>query len=140
MRLVPDTNVVVAALRSPAGASADLLRILDQGRGTLLLSVPLALEYEVVCQLAEHRMAAGLSENQVEIFVNGIIAMVVPVKVYFRWRPFLRDAGDEMVLETAVNGRAEALVTFNGRNYGQAPNSFGIKTLLPGEALERMKM
>jgi predicted nucleic acid-binding protein len=60
MRIVLDTDVVVAAMRSPRGASAAVIRYLDQGRGTLLLSVPLALEYEAVCQLAEYRLAASL--------------------------------------------------------------------------------
>jgi putative PIN family toxin of toxin-antitoxin system len=139
MRVVLDTDVVVAAIRSPSGASAALLRILDEGRGTLLLSVPLALEYEAVCQLPEHRLATGLSLEDAETFVNALIGMAEPVEVHFRWRPMLRDPGDEMVLETAVNGRAEALVTFNRRDYGEVPGTFGIEVLLPGEALRRMR-
>jgi hypothetical protein len=59
--------------------------------------------------------------------------------VHFLWRPQLRDAGDEMVLETAVNGQADAIVTFNRRHYGDAPARFGILLLLPAEAYRRIE-
>ncbi len=55
------------------------------------------------------------------------------------WRPTLRDAGDEMVLEAAVNGRADVLVTFNQRDFGSTPALFGIEVLLPREALRRIR-
>ena len=139
MILVLDTDVVVAALRSPTGASAALLGAARKGRVTLLASVALALEYEAVCGQAEHRLAAGLSQKEVEIFLAAVIAMAEPVETHFLWRPQLRDPGDEMVLEAAVNGRADALVTFNRRDYGSAPSAFGIEVLLPREALQRIK-
>ncbi|HEY1934955.1 MAG TPA: PIN domain-containing protein, partial [Acetobacteraceae bacterium] len=66
MRLVLDTDVIVAGLRSPRGVSAALLRALRRGRATLLLSTPLLLEYEAVCQREEHRLAAGLTRKDVE--------------------------------------------------------------------------
>jgi len=70
----------------------------------LLVSVPLALEYEAICSEAEHRLAAGLSEREVEIFVDAVVAMAEPVKTHFLWRPQLRDPGDEMVLERRSMG------------------------------------
>lgn len=134
-----DTNVAAAALRSPQGASAALMRCLDQEGVTLLLSVPLALEYEALCHLPEHRLASGLSKRSVEVFLNTLIGFAESVDVHFLWRPQLHDPGDEMVLETAVNGRAAAIVTFNQRDDGSAPESLGIKVLLPREALKRTK-
>lgn len=135
MRLVLDTDVVVAALRSPAGASAELLRMLDEGRIVLLLSVALALEYESVCLLAEHILAAGIKRWEAESFVSSVVGLAEAVEIHYRWRPALRDPGDEMVLETAVNGRADALVTFNRRDFRNVPESFGIDVFLPREAL-----
>jgi len=137
--LVLDTDVVVAAMRSPSGASAAILRSVRRGRTALLLSVPLAMEYEAVCSKAEHRLAAGLSGREVEIFLDAVIAMAEPVETHFLWRPQLRDANDEMVLETAVNGQADALVTFNRRDFGTVPAQFGVELLLPREALERIR-
>ena len=135
-----DTDVVVAAMRSPTGASAAILRAVRQGRITLLISVTLALEYEAVCGEAEHRLASGLSEQEVDVYVTALIALAEPVETHFLWRPQLRDPGDEMVLETAVNGRADALVTFNVRDFGSVPAVFGIDILLPREALRRIKL
>ena len=137
--MVLDTDAVVAAMRSPTGASAAILRAVRLKQATLLLSVPLAMECEAVCRRSEHRLAAGLSERQVEIFLDAIIAMGEPVLTHFLWRPQLRDPNDEMVLEAAVNGRADAVVTFNVRDYGTAPSQFGVEVLLPREAIARMK-
>ena len=134
-----DTDAVVAAMRSPTGASAAIVRAVRQRQATLLLSVPLAMEYEAVCRRPEHRVEAGLSERQVGIFLDAIIALAEPVLTHFLWRPQLRDPNDEMVLEAAVNGRAEALVTFNVRDYGTAASQFGVDVLLPREAIARMR-
>jgi putative PIN family toxin of toxin-antitoxin system len=138
VKLVLDTDVVVAAMRSPRGASAEILRAARQGRVTLLVSMPLALEYEAVCSRAEHRLAAGLSEHEVKVFVTAVIAMAEPVFIHFLWRPQLRDVGDEMVLETAINGRADALVTYNVRDFAPAHSLFGVATLLPREVVRRI--
>lgn len=133
-----DRDVLVAAMRSPSGASAAILKAARLGRITLLMSVSLALEFEAVCSRVEHRVAAGLSEREVSVFVSAVIAMTEPVETHFLWRPQLRDTGDEMVLEAAVNGRADALVTFNQRDYGSAPARFGVELLLPREAIARI--
>ena len=62
-----------------------------------------------------------------------------PVETHYRWRPQLRDAADEMVLEAAVNGKADAIVTFNLRDFSIVPEKFGIELLKPGEVLKRMR-
>ena len=126
-------------MRSPGGASAAIIRAVRGRQATLLLSVPLALEYEAVCRRPEHRLEAGLSVRQVEVFLDAIIALGEPVQTHFLWRPQLRDPNDEMVLEAAVNGRADALVTFNMRDYGTAATQFGVKVLLPREAITRIR-
>jgi putative PIN family toxin of toxin-antitoxin system len=136
---VLDTNAVVAAMRSPIGASAGLLMAARRSEVTLLCNVALALEYEATCLLAEHRLAAGLDLEGVAIFVDAVLAMVEPVETHFMWRPQLRDPADEFVLEAAVNGRADALVTFNRRDFGAVPARFGIEVLTPAEAIRRIR-
>jgi predicted nucleic acid-binding protein len=88
---------------------------------------------------AEHQLAAGLSAREVAIFLDAVMAMAEPVKIHFLWRPQLRDPGDEMVLETAVNGRADGLVTFNVRDFGTVPERFGIEVMIPREAIGRIR-
>jgi predicted nucleic acid-binding protein len=110
-----------------------------RGAITMLANVGLALEYEATCRLAEHRLAAGFDQNQVDVFIDAILAMVEPVETHYLWRPQLRDAADEFVLEAAVNGQAVAIVTFNVRDFGIAPAKFGIDVLKPGDLLRRVR-
>ena len=138
MRLVLDTNVIVAGLRSPTGASAALLDRGLHGSFVLVLSVALALEYETVCRDPAQRIASGLSETEVETIIAALCAVAEPVETRFLWRPQLRDPADEMVLEAAINGAADALVTFNRQDFGQVPARFGIALLSPREALRRL--
>jgi len=134
-----DTNVIVAAMRSPTGASSGLLLAACRSEVSLLANVALALEYEATCQLAEHRLAAGLDLDEVGIFIDGVLAMIEPVETHFMWRPQLRDPADEFVLEAAVNGQTVALVTFNRRDFGAVPARFGIDVLTPSEAIRRIR-
>lgn len=134
-----DTNVIVAAMRSPSGASAALLRAARRREITPLANVALALEYEATSRVAEHRLAAGLTMDEVMVFVDAVIAMAEPVESHYLWRPQLRDPADELVLEAAVNGQAEAIVTFNTRDFGIAPRGFGLALLTPAEAIRRLR-
>lgn len=139
MRLVLDSDAVVGALRSPAGASEALLGLALDGEVTLLANVALVLEYEAVCRRPEHMAASGLTAAEVDMFVDALAALAEPVESHFVWRPQLRDASDEMVLEAAVNGRADAIVTFNRRDYATAPQRFGVAVWLPRDALRRAR-
>lgn len=138
MRVVMDTDTIVAAMRSPGGASAALLRAARAHRLTLVATVPLCIEYEGVCSRAAHVTAARFSPSDLQIFLDAVVALVEPVETWFLWRPQLRDAGDELVLEAAVNGRAGAIVTFNRRDFLPTTHRFGIEIVLPAEAIRRL--
>jgi len=75
----------------------------------------------------------------VQVFLDALIAIAKPVAMHFTWRPQLTDPADEMVLETVINGQADALVTFNRRDFAKAPEAFGIELLLPSEALRKLR-
>ena len=135
MRIVMDTSVLVAGLRSRSGASAELLREVAAKRVELAASPALFLEYEAVLKREEH----GLPLQYVEGFLSELALCIFPVEVRFVWRPQLTDADDEMVLEAAINGQAEAIVTHNRRDFEQAVHRFGIEVLSPAELLEQIK-
>jgi putative PIN family toxin of toxin-antitoxin system len=137
--MVLDTDVIIAAMRSPSGASAALLMAARRGEIRMLANVALALEYEATCHRAEHGVAAGLSAAQVSVFIDAVIALAEPVETHFLWRPQLRDPGDELVLEAAVNGHANAIVTFNQKDFGEIPMKFSVEVLAPVDALRRIK-
>jgi putative PIN family toxin of toxin-antitoxin system len=141
MRVVLDTAVLVAAIRSDAGASRWLLRAaLERRHGLILLvSVPLLIEYEAVMTRAEHLKASGLSIGDVEALLDAVAAVAEPVRLAYLWRPTLSDVDDDMVLEAAVNGRADGIVTFNLRDFIGPAEQFGIKVERPGDAVQRLE-
>lgn len=139
MKLVLDTDVVIAGLRSPTGASAELLRLARLGRFRPVVSVPLLLEYEAVATLPEHMTAAQLTAEEVQAILDVLVGVSEWTRVYYLYRPVTKDPGDEMVMEAALNSGADAIVTFNKRDFGEAPARFNLGCWLPRETLERLR-
>lgn len=138
MRAVLDTNVLVSARRSRSGASNALLRSVVRSDFKMLASVPLFLEYEAVLTRPEQLRALRLTSDEVVAFLGHLAGLVEPVELYYLWRPQLADAADEMVLEAAINGRADCIVTFNTRHF-EAARRFSIGVSTPAEFLERIR-
>ena len=139
LRVVLDTSVVVAALRSRTGASNGVLRLVARQQLIPLVTVALFLEYEEVLGRPEQRLAHGLDPGGISRFLSALASSCEPVEARFRWRPQLKDPSDEMVLEAAVNGRADALVTHNLRHFAPAARRFGLRTLTPGRLLAEVE-
>lgn len=131
---------MVAALRSDAGASRKLLIAALSKRFDLLLSVPLMLEYEAVLKRPEHLRAAGATRGDIDTVLDALAAAGVPVTLNFSWRPELADPGDEMVLEAAVNGQADLIVTFNLIHLRRGAHRFGIRAIRPPKALSILEV
>ncbi len=138
-RVVLDTTVLIAALRSDRGASRILLTQALRGEFVALASVPLMLEYEAVATRPEHLAAAGVTEPDVQAVLDALAAVVKPVRLAFLWRPMLPDVDDDMVLETAVNGQAHMLVTVNLRDFKPAAGVFHLKVVSPADALTKLR-
>lgn len=138
MRCVLDTNVLVAAARSRNGASFALLQALRERQFDALASVPLLLEYEAVLKRPEHLAASGRDARLVDAFLDALCLWLEPVHLFYLWRPQCKDAGDDMVLETALNGRADGLVTLNTADFAVAER-FRLPVLTPGKLLHDLK-
>lgn len=138
-RVVLDTSVVVAALRSRSGAGNAVVRLVANRRLVPLATPPLFLEYEDVLKRPEHRLVHGLTPDEVDEFLAELAALIEPVEVHFQWRPQSRDPNDEMVLEAAINGAADVLVTYNVADLAIAWERFGIRVLSPPELLRKVK-
>lgn len=135
LRLVLDTNVLVTAFCNKNGASHLLIRWALADRIVLLASPALWLEYEAVLKRAHIRLRHGISPANLDILLDTLAAHVEPVHLNYLWRPQLRDQNDEMVLETALNGSADALVTFNIKDFADAASRFALKLVTPAECI-----
>ena len=96
----------------------------------IAVSVPLVLEYEDA--MLRHR--GGLSAGDVRDIVDYVCSVARHHRVFFLWRPLLRDPNDDMVVELAVASQADAIVTHNLRDFSAAA-SLGIRVLAPGPFL-----
>ena len=132
IRVVLDSNVLIAGLRSRNGALFRLLQLLRDGRYEIAISVPLALEYEAV--LTRHASDLELSAADVETILNFLNSAALLQNIHYLWRPQLRDPNDEFVLELAVAARCQAVVTHNRRDFAGA-EGLGVQVLTPARFL-----
>jgi len=135
---VMDTDVLIAAFRSDTDASRQVLEAALALRFELLLSVPLMFEYETVLSRPEHLAASAASKEDVSAVLDELARIGKRVALEIRMRPMLRDPNDEMVLETAINGCADANITFNERDFSPVAGRFSCSVLRPGEVVRRM--
>jgi predicted nucleic acid-binding protein len=108
-------------------------------RFELLLSVALVLEYEAVLKRPEQIAVSRATVQDIDKLLDALIAVSRPVHRAFFRRPLLRDADDEMVLDAALSGNTDLLVTFNKRDFQAMASNPGIALATPREALKRIK-
>ena len=132
--IVIDTNVIIAAMRSKRGASNLLLQLLGTGDWQAHISIPLVLEYEEVCRRLLPPL--GLSHEQIIDFLDYFCTICQPHKIFYLWRPYLKDADDDFLLELAVEAGADFIVTFNKKDF-VGVEKFSIQALTPKEFLQR---
>ncbi len=139
LRIVLDTSVLIAGLRSRSGPNNAVLREVAAGSVLVVCTPALFLEYEDVLKRPEQIAVHGLAPSEVEDFLNELAAVIVPVEVRFQWRPQLPDPDDEMVLEAAVNGRVDAIVTNNLKDFADAARRFQLEVLSPVQLLRKVR-
>lgn len=132
--IVIDTNVLVAALKSSRGASFRLLSLVEQDIFTLHVSTTLITEYESVLK----RGITSLSFEEIDDVVDFICSKAVLNKIFYLWRPQLKDPGDDFVLELAVKANA-TIVTWNITDFKHA-TKFGINVMSPRDFLKTIEV
>jgi predicted nucleic acid-binding protein len=132
-RVVLDTNVVVAGLRSRRGACFRLLAAVGKGKFEIALSVPLVFEYEDA--LLRHATATGLSRADVDDFLDYFCLVGHLQNIFFLWRPLLPHPKDDLVLELAVAASCRTVVTYNIRDF-RGGEGLGVSAQRPGAFLK----
>jgi putative PIN family toxin of toxin-antitoxin system len=138
-KLLIDTNVLVAATRNRRGPSFALMQLVRLEKVTVCCSPALFLEYEEVLKRPDQLAASGLLASDIDAILSELAGKITPVKTHYQWKPQLRDPADEMVLEAAVNAQAQAIVTYNLRDFGPA-KLFGIPVLNPEQTFKQLNL
>jgi putative PIN family toxin of toxin-antitoxin system len=138
-KLVIDTNILVAATRNRHGPSFALMQIIRLGQVNMYCSPALFLEYEDVLKRADQLAASGLLASDIDAILTELAGIIEPVITHYQWRPQLRDPADEMVLEAAANAQAQAIVTYNLRDFAPA-KLFGIHVLNPEQTFQQLRL
>jgi putative PIN family toxin of toxin-antitoxin system len=133
MRVVLDTCILYSALRSSTGASHRIVKSIPNPNFRPIVSTPVFFEYEEV--LRRPKQFPHLNAQDIEDFLNFIASECDHVRINFLWRPQLQDPDDDLVLELAVSGQADAIITYNQRHFVGA-NLFGIRIISPGEFIK----
>ena len=139
MRIVLDTSGLVSAIRSSNGAAAEIVRLAVLGKLTLLMDYKLACEYRDVALRMEQLHVSGKSRAETASILDALEAIAEPVFVAFQYRPLSPDANDDMVLDVAINGNADAIVTNNTKHFREAAESFHLEVLTPAELLSKVR-
>jgi putative PIN family toxin of toxin-antitoxin system len=134
MKIVIDTNVLVASLRSRRGASFKLVSFLPSNKFSIAISVPLVFEYEDALKRLE---SSAITEQDIGDLVDFLCKIGHQQEIFFLWRPFLPDPADDHVLEVAVAGGCDAIVTYNKRDF-KGIEKFGLRVLDPRELLSEI--
>lgn len=131
-RIVIDTNVFVSALRSSRGASHHLLTLVGGQGFEIALSVPLVFEYEDVAK--RQADVTGLTNEEVDDIIDYLCSVAHLQAIHYLWRPVLRDPGDDLVLELAVEAGCRVVVSHNVRDFAGSER-FGVTAITPSEFL-----
>lgn len=129
LRTVFDTNIIYAALYSSNGASNALVNLVRDCIVTPCISVTLALEYEEV--LTRQKKALQITQEDIKAYLGFLVRQSERIKIYYLWRPYLKDPKDDMVLEVAVAANVKFIVTHNIKDF-KGSEQFGVQAVTPG--------
>lgn len=132
-KVVIDTNVILSGLKSRKGYSYKLLDFISQDQVLFNISVPLILEYESI--LLKFKDNIGLTVDDIRDFIDYLCKVGNQTKIYYLWRPILKDPFDDHILEVAVNSESKYIITYNQKDFRESIK-FGISAITPKEYLE----
>lgn len=78
-----------------------------------------------------------VSEADIEALIEFHCSVAIKHQIFFLWRPYLPDPKDDMVLELAVTGGCDRVVTYNDRDF-VGIDRFGIRAITPAAFLQEI--
>ena len=139
VRIVLDTSSLITALRSNRGAASEVLRLVLSEDLTILIDYKIAAEYRDVALRPEHLAASRQTHGKILTLIEVLEELAEPIQVSVKPRPLSNDPNDDMILDVAINGRANALVTQNAKHFSTPGKQYGIQVLSPVEFLTALR-
>lgn len=136
IKVILDTNILYSGLYSSEGASYIVLEKIYRGEVIPVISTPLIFEYEEV--LKRNMSELNLSEIEIDKLLDNICKIGESQKIYFLWRPYLKDPKDDHILELAVASKTNLIITYNIKDFNGAEN-FGVKVIPTKQFLEEIQ-
>jgi putative PIN family toxin of toxin-antitoxin system len=137
LRVVVDTSVLVAATRSRLGASFALVSSIPAAEFQPCLSVGLYAEWQEVLTRTEN-LPPGRSPEDALGFLRYLAGQSHLQEIHFLWRPFLRDADDDMVLELAFAAGCRYIITHNVTDF-HGSEQLGVTAITPRDFLNLIR-
>lgn len=135
-RCVIDTSVLISALIGKTGPAREVIRHCLKGNLKPLVSTTLFLEYETVSQRPQIKCLCPLTDIEVQQLLSAFYSVCEWVQIHYLWRPNLKDESDNFLIELAVAGNAEMVMTNNLRDLQGAELRFeGLRILTPAQFL-----
>lgn len=137
--MVVDTSVLICALIAEKGPSREILRRCLRGEYKPLVSNALFSEYEDVSGRKRILDACPLSTQEIRELLNSLYSVCHWVSVYFLWRPNLKDEGDNFLIELALAGNADFIISQNIKDLRGSELRFPELRILTPEQMLRGK-
>ncbi len=140
IKIVIDTNVILPALMSREGVSNKfMIWVFSNNIKINVISNTLVTEYEdVLLRRKNRKLYPQFSKEDITSFIDDVCLISHHQKINFLWRPFLKDIKDDMVLETAFNGKCDYIITYNLKDFHGVKDKFGIQIITPKEFLKKV--
>jgi putative PIN family toxin of toxin-antitoxin system len=135
-KVVVDTSIFISALIVPSGPSREVVRRCLQGSFSPLMGAALFYEYESVIGREPILAQCPLSQAEVLGLTQAFMSVCTWIDIFYLWRPNLKDEGDNHLIELAVAGNADVLVTNNLKDFRNAELLFPhLRILSPTELI-----
>ena len=137
IKIVVDTSVFISALIGSKGSSREIIRRCLKGEYQPLMGNALFLEYESVMQREEIISQCSLTNTEIYTLLASFINVSQWISIYYLWRPNLKDEADNHLIELAVAGNAQIIVTKNVKDFQNAELVFPNLSILRPEEIIR---
>jgi len=139
MVITLDTNIIYQALRNPKGASGFIFKLFAQRILDIALSEPVFKEYEDVLKRSSSLKDIGTDIKIIDDILSYVAFWGIEHKIYYLFRPNLKDEKDNILVELAVSSQSKFIVTSNTKDFMNSELIINIPIITPAEFVKKWR-